>query len=369
MGFKLFYQSTLSILIGLLGMLFSNSIIVESLSNPKIKRLPYIFQSSCILGMKNNIELAYAMKISTIEPTRNNYNLLILQNSIYLLIQTIAIGVLVGFMGGLNQICKGNFDATILVTVAYVSIGVCILSTIAFLTSFIISNIIFKKFNINSENFAIPILNALNDIFVVKMLRDLSLSSFDYSVETLIFLIFTIFCIFLSCLIFCLKTEGFAENLQLDKIWGISVVINLLTGFMVDDAAQDYPIINQTYLLYSNMCAALAYVYTHKMYSAIKNRRSLPESIKYTLVLIAFICSCIYVLISFFSSMNFKFLFFMGFILSITTQSFLMIEMISTIGKLPVFIKLVSSSKFSFLVAAFSDFVSVIFLILISNLS
>lgn len=362
---NLFNTCTPSVIINLIGMLFGNQMIKEASENSKINDISFLLQCSCILSMKNSIELAYALNISTTQKNRANINSYITIKTILISIQSILIGVLIGIITIVSKLLKNEITKNIFIQIIYTSITVCFLSTIAFIISFLIADSIITYFKIDSENFVMPILCTVNDNFVIKILTIISKSSYEYNIKNMLFLIFLELCFFLTFLIYFWSYDS-NNKIYLGKIWACSICINIFTGFIVDDAAKDFPIINQTYHLYSNICSSISYIYSHKAFLALKSRSELADSLNHTLILIATFCSFIYMIISQILKLDVSFLFLIGLIMVITMQTTLINSIINFLYKFPDTKMIFASSNISVFIASLSDLASICSIILIS---
>lgn len=360
-------QCTPSILITLLGMIFGNQIIKDTLSNQKIHYLPFLLQCSCILSMKNSIEIAYAIGVSVISKERKNHMSLLSIKSILIIIQSLMIGFIIGIISIFYQLLINEHNKMIFVQVLYISITSCLLSTLVFVMSFLLAHWMMTYFNMSSENFAMPILNIINEIFVIKILSVMSLKSFEYDIKLMIFYIYVESCIMISFLIYFLNYESI-QGLYLGDTWVLSIIVNIIAGFIVDNVSKDYPILAQTYHLYSNIASSITFIYSHKTFLAFKNNTDLSHSIILTLLLISVICSLFYIFVCVIFSLDIPFLFLIGFLIIITVQTGLIIKGTRKLFVNPNTRLFFGSSSFSVLISSFSDLASIFSIILISKI-
>lgn len=364
----LFKESTPSVLINLLGMMIGNRILNKTLEDKAISKLSFLFIYICIVGMKNGLELAYAMDVATVERERRMYIKIAVDKSHKLILQTSILGILIGLIGGLISIFRIGRINRLFLQIIFTSTWSCILSTLGFIFSFIFGSTIIHYFHINSENFAIPILGTLNDLMVIQVLSTVARISLTHSTNTLLWFIVLSIIILIICAVFVFKKEQTMRNIYSSKKMIICFIINIITGVITDDAAIEYPIINNVYHLFSTLAGSITYIFTNKIFVATKNNLFLKKSINYTLIIISVFCSIIYTLISLIFYWKIPTRFLVLFVITMTLQIWLVNESLLFLSFYPKTTKSFKSTDIILLVGALSDLISIVSVILISNI-
>lgn len=199
---NLLLESTPSLLISLIGLLITGRILEDGITDKKLLTYPLLLQSNCILNFKGNIELLFALYLSSMRQnsiiTYSKYLRYTFDNSNLVLLQSLTIGFTVGIIG----ISKCIFDIRILSNILTTSIITCTSTTILFILFLYLTIEFSKKINVTPDNVILPTISSISDYLSIKFLIFYT-KYFQNSSLVLMFIIsFLCLCLIPFCLFF-----------------------------------------------------------------------------------------------------------------------------------------------------------------------
>jgi solute carrier family 41 len=365
---KLAIYSAPSLIISLIGMLFTSFSFKAAVEHKKLKNFPFIFQSSAILGFKGNLELGYVIHLSTKRKLLQNletFKAIALRNSCFLIFESSMIGLLVGSLSVLSMLLKNQVSLILTFGVMSSSLLTCFLSTLLFVLSFIFSLEMAIYLSIDPESFLMPILNTINDILVVRILYIYSLNLSSSSLSFLIALISAILFMSVVCLNYSYKTEDLIPSLSLETV-STTFFLNIVSGFLLDRFSSLYPMIAPAFPVFAGMTTSIAYIFLHKKFVEIECNEIMALNTKITLLLISLIISCSYIWISHLLKMSLSFWFSISFITMFSFQSLILLKIVDRMIKLLLASQKSISSNTVPIISSISDFMGAGILILTS---
>lgn len=365
---KFLVQSAPSLIISLLGMLCTSYNFKKAIEHQKLRNFPFFFQSSSILGFNGNIELGYVMHLSTKRKMiRNlrNFKGIALANSCFLIFESALVGLLVGILSILSVVSKAKITFKLAIEMLAASLITCFISTLLFVISFIFSLELAVFLSIDPESFLMPVLNALNDILVVRILYIFSIGISNHSILLLIYVICSIIAISFICLYFSFYTTDPIPNLSLDTV-AITFLLNLFSGLFVDRFSPLYPMIAPAYPVFAGMGSSIAYIFLHKKFISLECQEIIAMNLKITLLFISLIVSSVYIVTSSYLGVQFSNIFALCFMFMFTFQVLILLKVVDKILKVFIANQKSISSNTVPIIASISDFLAIIILIGIS---
>ncbi|ELQ75405.1 Mg2+ Transporter-E (MgtE) Family [Trachipleistophora hominis] len=166
-------QSIPSLLISLVGFTIAGIYLEEANGTEMFLSYPLLMVATCILSFKGNIELIFAMHLSSISNVYNpviEYARFAIDNSCMVVVQSIMIGLSVGVVGMSVVILRFD-DAFRYAVITLCSCLVsCLVSTLVVLLILLAAVLLFKNLQINPDNVVLPSIAAFSDYFTVLSL-------------------------------------------------------------------------------------------------------------------------------------------------------------------------------------------------------
>jgi len=364
---ELFAESTSSVLITVLGMIFTTHIFKIALLNKKISLLPFIFQSSSILNLKNNLELSFAMYMTCVKSSQftGSYKRFLFFNSCLVIVKSFLVGSFIGIVGIFVLYFSKQSKTSMALNIIYTSVLSCFFSTVVFVITLLLILKIIETLNINCENFVMPILSAFNDIFVAKILVFVTLGSFNYPSCQLLFILFLIFCLTSVCLFFMLRFQGYKIPSQSLKLIIFVFTVNSVIGVIMERLFAKFPSINPLYHVFSTISGSITYIFAHKINNIIKIDQIFDKSVNVTLSFSAAICFLIYIIANYVSGLGFTLAFLIVLAIALTFQVFALNYIIEHIVLTLEVDNVLFSSTLLPLIVTCSDLLSLLSLIVV----
>lgn len=368
--FKLAAQSAPSLIATLFGMFFVSYCFKEALQHKKLITFPFLFQSSCILGFKGNVELSYVMDLSTKRKLLNSprdFKKIAVTNSCNLIFQSLEIGFLVGCLSIVSILLKSSIKLNSALEMLATALLACLISTLVLIIFFIVILELSNSLSIDTENFLLPILNALNDILVVKSLYKIALNISHLSVDILF--IVTIFILVFACFCYIIASNSKfpIPQFSLEAI-AISLILNVSSGFILEKFSTSYPMIAPAYPVFSGMGSSIAFIFLHKKFTSMECNEILSINLKVTLLIVSLIISSFYIYIAHSFGIKYTHGFAVSFILMFVLQVLFLMKIIDKILKLlRRYNKNISADGVP-ITSSISDFLGIIILVGISHI-
>lgn len=327
---KLIFQSAPSLIASLFGMFFTSYSFKLAIKHKKLSKFPFIFQSSSILGFKGNIELGYIMHLSTKRktlPSSKDFKRIAISNSCSLIFQSITVGFLVGCLSVLNVLLRSAVTTRTVIELISASLVTCCASTLALVISFIFTLELSVLLSIDSENFLMPVLNALNDIMVVRILYIFAINVSNQSSSVLISAILATSAFGCFCFIISYNSNDSIPRLSMETVV-ISFILNITSGFILDRFSPPYPMIAPAYPVFAGMGSSIAFIFLHKKFTSLECNEIVSMNLNITLVIISVVISSFYILVSQLFKIEYSHRFAISFIVMFTVQVLILLKLI-----------------------------------------
>eukprot|EP00919_Chromeraceae_sp_WS-2016_P066610 GHVR01157577.1.p1 GENE.GHVR01157577.1~~GHVR01157577.1.p1 ORF type:complete len:248 (+),score=1.49 GHVR01157577.1:370-1113(+) len=208
---QLLIQSIPGLLISLAGLVLTGSALNDANYDDSLKDIPILLEANCILTFKGNVELIFAMYLSSMSQSPfflyGKYFRYVFDNSNLVLAQSAGIGLIIGGIGIVKNLMSGISDEKVNMAILASSLISCALTSIAFIILLIISIELSKYMNINPDNMILPTISSLGDYMSVKALIHLTKQFKDVSVPTSLTYIFLMVSILPFCLCFTFMSK------------------------------------------------------------------------------------------------------------------------------------------------------------------
>lgn len=271
---SLLLQSTPSLFISLISLLITGDILENTVKDIDLEDYHLLLQSNCILNFKGNIELIYALYISSMRQSRifmfKKYVRYAFDNANILMLQSIVIGLSVGSIGASKSIFVNGVNPKVLSTIMTSSLITCISTTFMFIICLFVTIEISKKSNIDPENVLLPMISSLSDFLSIYFLVFFTKYFRNISIEVSLFLV-------LMSLVFvpiCMTFTFFSKKkmpIQTIEILMFTYLISTLGGYILDTLSVDYKFIASSFPVYSGLAVSIAFIYLHKTFTSSTN--------------------------------------------------------------------------------------------------
>jgi solute carrier family 41 len=271
---SLLLQSTPSLFISLISLLITGDILENTVKDIDLEDYHLLLQSNCILNFKGNIELIYALYISSMRQSRifmfKKYVRYAFDNANILMLQSIVIGLSVGSIGASKSIFVNGVNPKVLSTIMTSSLITCISTTLMFIICLFVTIEISKKSNIDPENVLLPMISSLSDFLSIYFLVFFTKYFRNISIEVSLFLV-------LMSLVFvpiCMTFTFFSKKkmpIQTIEILMFTYLISTLGGYILDTLSVDYKFIASSFPVYSGLAVSIAFIYLHKTFTSSTN--------------------------------------------------------------------------------------------------
>lgn len=364
---NLFLQSTPSLGISCIGLLITGNILEFSIKNKEIKMYPVLLLSNCILNFKGNIELLYAMYLSSMRKNSfisyKSYLKYTFDNANLVLFQSIIIGFTVGIIGISKIVLCGKINSHICTVIMATSLISCFITSLLFIFTLFLTIELSEYFNIDPDNIILPCIGTLTDYFSVKFILIFT-KKFNQLPEQIL-LFYSILSLLISpfCLVIILKSKR-KMPIQSVEILGFTYILSTISGYLLDHFSDKYSFIASFFPVYSGLAVSISYIYLHKIFTSIRNNTEHDKSSSYITLLTISLCMIIsYTLLSIIIEGKKPLVFYSMFIILFLSQVIILLKIIESLScRLHYFGGDVGVVSLPIL-AALGDTISTIFLI------
>lgn len=370
---NLFFQSTPSLGISCIGLLITGNILEYSIKNKEIKMFPVLLLSNCILNFKGNIELLYAMYLSSMRKNRfisyKAYLKYTFDNGNLVLFQSIVIGFTVGIIGISKIVLCGKVDSHVCTVIMTTSLISCFLTSIIFIFTLYLTIEFSEYFNIDPDNVILPCIGALTDYISVKSLL-LLFERFSHLPNNLL-LFYSILALLTSpfCLVIILKSKR-KMPIQSVETLAFTYILSTISGYLLDYFSNKYSFIASFFPVYSGLAVSISYIYLHKIFTAIRNNTEHDKSTSYiTLLFISFFMIISYSLLSMIIIGRKPYTFYSMFVILFLSQVIILLKLIESLSSRLQYLQGDVGVVSLPILAAVGDTISTIFLIGIATLN
>lgn len=362
-------QSFMSITITLITMFFTGLLFKNVMENSKITHFPFVLITSSVLGFKTNVELGYVIHMTLLKNTIPpiGFKKAVVSNSCLIMFESFGIALFSVLLAIPNVLAESHisifYEKIVLPTIL-----ACLASSLLFIISFALSHAIAFYFSIDPENILLPILNAINDILVVQLLAFFVFNAVEMDHIKHFALAFLIGLFMLLCFLMMYKSENLLPFQRTETIL-LTFALNTISSFILERSTAKYPMITPAFPVFGGMATSIAFILLHKSISTLESQSSgIPNVIHYSLILIAFFISLIYIFMSYMLEISFSFGFSVSFIFTFTLHVILLLKIVDYSIKFVKKNNISISSNLTPIISAISDFLGTMFLLFICTI-
>lgn len=272
---SLLLQSIPGLLVSLAGLILTGSALTNATNDPRLADVPVILEANCILAFKGNIELIFAMYLSSMSQSPlfmyRKYFRYVFDNSNLVLAQSAIIGLTIGLIGVIGSILSGDPTPRLALSILTGSLVSCTLTSVAFIALLIVSIELSKLMDINPDNIILPTISSLGDyinvgalIYFTKWFKTIPTAS------CLTYALLTVSIVPL-CLCFTLISKK-RLPLQSVEVLFMTYAISTVSGYVLESFRMRFPIITPSFPVFSGMSVAIAFIYLHRIFTSINNQ-------------------------------------------------------------------------------------------------
>ncbi|KHN69888.1 hypothetical protein M896_040830 [Ordospora colligata OC4] len=326
-------QSIPGLLISLGGLIMTGSALAQASQNTSLDGIPILLQTNCILAFKGNIELIFALYLSSLSQSSvfsyKKYFRYIFDNSNLVIAQSAVIGLVIGLLGIISNLLIGETDTGINVVVLTASLISCIISSILFIMLLVTSIEASKLFEINPDNIILPTISSLGDYINVRTLIYLATWLKTIPIPSCLAYLLVSSSIIPFCLCFALISKK-RLPLQSIEVLLTTYAISTISGYVLESFRKVFPILTPSFPVFSGMSVSIAFIYLHKIFTSINNQtvHNSKES-HATLVLISILMSAIYLAASSIMGLNYPYCFYILFTLFFIVQVTILLKAVT----------------------------------------
>lgn len=328
-------ESIPSLLISFIGFTVAGAYLESAKQERIFQVYPLLLVSTCILSFKGNIELIFAMHLSSMSNTTNliiEYAQFAINNSCMVIIQSVLIGFSVGIVGSSVIVLKALNPLSLILCTICACIFSCFVSTMLVLLILFSAITIFKNFNINPDNVVLPSISAFSDYFTVCSLIFFfnlfhELDSIPVYFGSLAFIFFLL--PFLA--------QISARSPTIIPICSVLLLfltffLSSVAGFLIEYFSRKFEFLAVSELVFSGLTSATSFIYLNRKLTSIYNQKPHNKRASlFSLLFISFAMSFTYILVTNTLFVKLSFLFSLLFIISFLVDVYLLIELIDLI--------------------------------------
>ncbi|KAM0681217.1 hypothetical protein GINT2_000414 [Glugoides intestinalis] len=347
-------------------MFFTGLAFKNVIENNKVSHFPFVLIASSVLGFKTNVELGYVIHMTLLKKTipHIGFKKAVVSNSCLVLVESFGIAIFSVLLAIPNILAKSHinifYEKIILPTVL-----ACLASSLLFIISFALSHAIAFYFSIDPENILLPILNAINDILVVQLLAFFVFNAVEMDRRKHLALAFILALFVLLCFLMMYKSENLLPFQRMETIL-LTFTLNTASSFVLEKSTSSYPMITTAFPVFGGMATSIAFIFLHKSISNAESQNTqIQNAIHYSLILIAFFISLIYIFMSYMLETRFSFGFSVSFIFTFTLHVILLLKIVEYTIKFVKKNSISISSNLTPAISAISDFLGAVYLLFI----
>lgn len=333
----LLIQSTPSLLISLIGLLTTGRILEESVEDKTLDRYPLLLQANCILNFKGNVELIYALYLSSMRQSPffvfQKYGRYAFDNANLVILQSIVIGISVGIIGVSKSVFTGGIQPQVLSTIIAASIVTCVSTSMMFIICLFLTIEVSKKLNIDPDNVILPAISSLSDYFGIYFLIYFTKVFRHTPADTALLLVLFLMFIVPICMIFTFQSKK-RMPIQSIEILIFTYIISTTGGYILDSLSSKFKFIASSFPAYSGLAVSISFIYLHKIFTSSSNGTNHNSSQSYrTLIFSSFIMIVFYLLLSIFLDGKRPIYYYVMFISLFVLQVMLLLKLVERIAE------------------------------------
>lgn len=269
-------QSIPSLLISFIGFTIAGMYLENAYKKEIFKIYPLLLVSTCILSFKGNIELIFAMHLSSVSNTENlmmEYAQFAINNSCMVIIQSILIGFSVGIVGTSTILLRFTNPMEYILKTICSCIFSCFISTLVVLMILFIAITIFKNLNINPDNVVLPTISAFSDYFTVISL--IFFFKFYHHFDSIFICLISIFLVFLP-MPFIAKISIRSQTvipISSYLILFFTFLLSSIAGLIIEYFSTQYQFLAVSATVFSGLTSATSFIYLNRKLTSLYNRK------------------------------------------------------------------------------------------------
>lgn len=335
--YPLLIQSTPSLVISLFGLLTTGRILERSIEDKNLEKYPLLLQSNCILNFKGNIELIYALYLSSMRQSPifvfKKYARYAFDNANLVILQSIVIGITVGIIGVSKSVFTGGIQPQVLSTIIAASIVTCVSTSLMFIICLFLTIEISKKLNIDPDNVILPAISSLSDYFGIYFLIFFTNVFRRTPTDTALILILFLMFLVPICMIFTFQSQK-RMPIQSIEILVFTYIISTTGGYILDTLSGKFKFIASSFPAYSGLAVSISFIYLHKIFSSTSNNTPHDSSQSFrTLLFSSFLMIVFYLFISIFLDGKKPIYYYVMFVTFFVLQVMLLLKLVEQIAE------------------------------------
>lgn len=338
-NFPLLLQSIPGLIISLVGLILTGSVLDSATYDEGLRDVPVLLQANCILAFKGNVELIFAMYLSSMSQSPfflyGKYFRYVFDNANLVLAQSTMIGLIIGLIGVAKNLVSGMTDPGLNMAILASSMISCTLTSVAFILLLLVSIELSKSLRINPDNIILPAVSSLGDYMNVKTLIYLTKYFKGISIPSCLIYIFMLVSVvpFFLCFAFISKKR---IPLQSIEILLVTYAISTLSGYVLEVFHSRFSILASSFPVFSGISVSIAFIYLHRIFTSISNRTAHNSRESYiTLIFTSLLMSLMYLGASVLIGLKYSYLFCILFTVFFIAQ---VIILLKTVAKLIIYL-------------------------------
>lgn len=323
----LILQSAPTLLLTLIGMIFTGLLFRISITTTRYKKYPIILESGCILSFKGNIELGLAMHLSSRKQdqmTDSSFAKSVFFNCNAIFIQSFITGLLAGIVGGLQVFLINTFTRELFIKIILGSVLTCIATSMIFIL-FLLSMIqVSSIYKIKPENFILPLLSTINDFVIVRGLLLSAILLEDFSIKICMVIGSSLLLLLCINVFVALYSENLIPHHSIE-ILAASYMLSVFGGYLLEKYSSVFVYVVSAFPVFAGMCGSILFIHIHRKFIIEREQTSPMPSQRPTLLLISFLIATLYIIIAHALGLGYSLGFSLAFILVFCCQIIIML--------------------------------------------
>lgn len=323
---NLLLQSIPSLLVSLVGLAFSGKMLNTEQSRKYAATFPIILISNCLLSFKGNIELIYAMYLSSSTQVQNHtidrYLKYAFENGCLVLTQSIVIGISIGLLGLARNVIGNVIENNIFPRMMAVCVLSSFLSTVIIVVLLVPAVLVALELGINPDNIVLPVIASLGDFVDIAILI---LLIRQYQFASVIRCCIPIFLIFglIPFLIYISMKSSKRIPIQSVYVLVITYILGTLSSYIIQVFSKRHTILASSYPIFCGLAGASSYVYLNRKVTSIQNmvphdRRRSFNSVILASIIVAFAATLLMPAMGIYFKKMFSIMFVIGFVITVS---------------------------------------------------
>lgn len=295
-------QSIPSLLISLIGFTIAGIYLEEANGTKLFLVYPLLLVATCILSFKGNIELIFAMHLSSISNVYSpviEYARFAIDNACMVVVQSIIIGLSVGLVGMSVVIIRFENAFRYAVITLCTCLVSCLVSTLVVLLILLAAMLLFQNLQINPDNVVLPSIAAFSDYFTVLSL--IFFFKLFHQMQSVTICATTVFLI-LAVVPFIIQVSRRSPAIlpiQSLTLLIITFVLSSISGMLIEYFSIMYPFLASSAPVFCGLTGSTSFIYLNRKLTSLYTKQ--PHNKKaslFSLLIISLAMSLTYIIIS-----------------------------------------------------------------------